>query len=709
MAMVEITIDGKRILAEEGTPLLDAALDNGIYIPNLCHHPDLQPIGACKLCLVEVEGVDDVVTSCTVPVEAGMAVRTNTQRVLGLRRLSMELMLADHPADCSSCMRYGSCPMQSLIQYVGAGDRLRKFTNNTPENFSHPLFIRDMHRCIKCGRCVRVCREVRGVKAIDYYRNENQEILVGSPTDQGLLDKCRDCCACVEVCPTGALRDKPETFALKGETRAETLVPCRLACPAHTDVVRYLRFIREGRYGDAVATIREKAPFPAILGHVCTHPCEEACRRGFVNEAVSIRNLKRYAAEHDNGAWKAKSVRKPATGKRVAVVGAGPAGMTAAYYLAKQGHSVTVFEELPEAGGMTRYGIPEYRLPRDVIAGEVAVIREAGVEFVTGTRVTDARKLLADGYQAVCLAIGAHGGVKLPLEGGDLPGVLLNIEFLRAARMDKPQPVGKRVVVLGGGNVAFDCARMARRLGAEEVHVACLEARDAMTASDEEIRQGCEEGIVLHPASSFARILGDSRVEGIVLEDVESFQFDENHRAVIQIRENSAHTIPADTVIFAVGQRPVGSDGFGLALGRGGCFAVKEGGSACSEDGIFACGDCVTGTDSVIRAIAGGRTAAEEIDRYLGGSGDISERLAPEEEGNPFLGECQAFGELPRVQNEVLPAGERVRSCSMAEAAFDEGCALAESGRCLQCDLRAQLRPMRLWGEFSQSGGGDGQ
>ena len=159
MRKFELTIDGQRVEAQEGVNLLDTAQDAGIYIPNLCHHPDLKPLGACNLCLVEIEGRDGIVPSCTIPAEAGMVVHTNTEAVKRMRRLSMELMLADHPNDCSSCKRYGNCPMQSLIQYVGAGDRLRKFTNNTPENLSHPLFIRDPHRCIKCGRCVRVCRE----------------------------------------------------------------------------------------------------------------------------------------------------------------------------------------------------------------------------------------------------------------------------------------------------------------------------------------------------------------------------------------------------------------------------------------------------------------------------------------------------------------------------------------------------------------------
>ena len=700
MSIVELTIDGKLVKAEEGTSLLDAALDAGIYIPNLCHHPDLNPIGACKQCLVEVEGVEGVVTSCTETVKAGMVVHTNTDRVRGLRRLSMELLLADHPKDCSGCPRYGTCPMQSMIQYVGAGDRLRKFANNSIENLSHPLFVRDMNRCIRCGRCVRACREVRGVKAIDYYRNENQEIFVGAAVDKDLLDKCRYCCACVEVCPTGALRDKPETFRKEGATRAETLVPCRLACPAHTDVPRYLRYIREGRPNDALAVVREKVPFPAILGHICTHPCEKACRRDCVNEAISICGLKRFAWANDDGAWKDKRVFKPKTGKKVAIVGGGPAGMTAAYYLAKCGHEATVYEELPVAGGMPRFGIPEYRLPRDVIASEVKLIEEAGVKFVTGTKITDANKLLAEGYDAVVLAIGAHGGSKLPVEGNDLEGVMVNIDFLRAARMDKPMSVGKSVVVLGGGNVAMDCARTARRLGAEQVHIACLEARQAMTASDDEIQQALEEGIELHPASSFIKIEGTGHVEGMRLAVVESFTFDENRRAIIKLKENSEFVIPADNIIFAVGQRPVDSEGFGLEMVKRSYFATKDGRSATSQAGIFAAGDCVTGTDSVIRAIAGGRTAAEDVDRYLGGDGVIDEVLVEADEANPYLGETLGFADLKRVHGAELAPEKRIDNFDEVDACYTEEEARAESARCLQCNLRTQIRPTRLWGEF---------
>ena len=704
--MIGLKIDGKLVEAEEGVSILEASLEAGIYIPNLCHHPDLQPMGACRLCLVEIEGQEGVHASCEVQAKEGMVVFTETERVKKLRRLSMELMLADHPADCSTCLLYGNCPMQSLIQYIGPSERLRRLPNNAPEDLNHPLFIRDQNRCIKCGSCVRACRELRGINAIDYFRDDKLDFQVGFIDKADIIEKCRSCCACVEVCPTGALRDRPETFLQEEATRKEKLVPCRLACPAHTDVVRYVRYIREGRHADALAVIREKAPFPATLGYVCPHPCEDACRRLFVNEPIAIRKLKRFAAEHDDGAWKERSLFKTDSGKKVAVIGAGPAGLTAAYYLKKQGHAVTVYEELPQAGGMPRFGIPEYRLPREIIDEEVRLIEEIGVEIITGRKISDADALLRNGFDAVLLAIGAHDGVRLPLEGSNLDGVLINIDFLRAARLDNPMTVGKRVVVLGGGNVAFDCARLARRLGADEVHIVCLEAQACMTASDEEIKEALDEGVILHPASNFVGIEGSTAVEGITLEDVESFVFEEG-RAVVHAKPGSRRTIAADNIIFSVGQHPRDSADFGLEMVKGRYFAVKDEGAACSKAGLFAAGDAVTGTDSVISAIAGGRIAAQEIDRYLGGDGDIDESLVPAEEPCAFIGEFEGFGRLARQESLLEDPLKRVCGMEVVEATFSEDSACAEADRCLQCDLRAQLKPIQLWGEFSkkQSGG----
>ena len=289
---------------------------------------------------------------------------------------------------------------------------------------------------------------------------------------------CRFCGACVEVCPTAAIMDKPEL--VQGKKRRDALLPCRANCPAEIDTMRYVRYVGEGKFAEAAAVIREKVPLPLILGYVCMHPCEDVCRRKQVNNSpISLRELKRFAIEHDTlQIWKQKARHESSTGKRVAVVGSGPAGLTAAYYLAKLGHEVVIFEELPEPGGMLRYGIPEYRLPRAVIAREIEEICEAGVEIRTGTKIESLRALIDDeDFDAVVVAAGAHKGGKLPIPGKDLPGVYDAISFLRSVNLETPYKIGKRLAVIGGGNVAFDCARVARRLGVEEIHVACLEAQ----------------------------------------------------------------------------------------------------------------------------------------------------------------------------------------------------------------------------------------
>ena len=330
------------------------------------------------------------------------------------------------------------------------------------------------------------------------------------------------------------------------------------------------------------------------------------------------------------------------------------------------------------------------------------MIREAGVVIECDTKVEKPAELLKE-YDAVLMAIGSHAGVRLPMEGNDLDGVLLNIEFLQNASMGKETGLGKKIVVLGGGNVAFDCARTAKRLGAEEIHLACLEAREAMTADDEEIEQAKEEGIFVHPAQTFERITGEGSVTGVDFMDVKSFTFDENRRAIIEKVEGSEHHIDADTVIFAVGQRPAISEEDGLELGRGNSIVVKEKSLETPQQGIFAAGDVVYGTKSVIMAIASGRDAASEIDRYLGGDGDISEVLAPVETPDPWIGKKEGFGYEKRIGTEVVPAAERQNNFDLVDHGICAEHICEEAGRCLQCDLRVQLHTPRLWTEYSDN------
>ncbi len=699
MKKISLTIDSKIIEADEGMTILEAALAADMYIPHLCHHPDLRDVGECKMCVVEIEKKDGVFTSCTTPVEDGMVIQTRTNRLKQIRNLSMELILASHPSECTECPKYLKCELQNLIQYLGVSDaRLRKLQKNYSIVTENPLFVRDMKRCILCGRCVRACQELRGCNVLQYKR-DNEKTYIGSEHG-GLLadDNCRLCTACVAVCPTGALMDKTEVLS-KFPILEENLLPCKASCPAGTDVPKYVRLIKEGKYAGALAVIRQKAPFPLTLGYVCTAFCEGNCRRNYVNGAVSIRELKKVAALHDNGLWKKNSKMAPSTGKRVAVIGAGPAGLTAAYYLAKQGHEVTVYEKLPIPGGMLSVGIPEYRLPRSVIEAEIEEIQNAGVKILTNTTVDSINTLLQQGYSAVLVAIGTHKGARLPIEGKDLDFVMVNTDFLRDVSQHKKVAVGESVLVLGGGNVAFDCARTAKRLGAKKVMLACLEDRNNMTASDDEIEEGIEEEIEIYNSKSFLRILSMNGKHGVVCSDVESFSFDESKRLVVKTVPGSESTIFAETVIFAAGQSVDVPEGFDLQTGRGGTFVVNS--YMTSKEGVFAAGDDITGTTSVVQAIAGGRGAASAMDKYLGGTGNIDEVLVDVNEPDQFIGEAERFAYDARVKADCIAAEQRMKSFDEYRLPFDECKAHCEAERCMQCDLRLDMKKVKFWGDYS--------
>ncbi len=695
-----IYINDKPIQAREGQSVLDAALEAGVYIPHLCSHPDLEAKGGCRLCAVEIDGA--VVPACKTEATEGLRVSLNSDGAEHVRRTAMELILATHPADCTGCPKYGKCELQSLYQYMGvSAERWRKKSRPVPNDDSNPLIQHLFTRCIRCGRCIRACHDLRGVGVLDYIQSD-VGIRAGIPGGKTLAEAgCRFCGACIEVCPTGSIMDQVKLMR-EDRSYADNLVPCRNACPAQIDIPRYIRYIKEGDFDKAAAVIRERVPFPEVLGSVCTHACEDVCKRGELGSPMSICRLKRAAGHEDSGAWKARARRDPPTGKRVAVVGSGPAGLTAAYYLCRKGHEVTVFEKLPKAGGQCRYGIPSYRLSDELLDREIAVVTEAGADIRTNTAAPAPQALLDEGYQAVLVSTGTHQGTKLPLEGNDLPEVFVNADFLRAVRMGEPMPVGERVMVLGGGSVAYDCARTALRLGAKEVHMACLENEQQMTASREEIEEGAAEGVILHAAHSFLRITGTDHVEGVELQQVERFYFDENHRAVVELVEGSQQVIPVDTVIFAVGQRPEGTADMGLELTHGPYIRTDDA-LRTSMDGVFAAGDVVTGTRTVIEAIAGGRRAAEEIDRYLGGDGDIHETLLDEEPASPYLGKREDFASLPRIEAQQTGPSTRILGFEPVEAALTCEQAQCEASRCLQCNLRLQLTRPKLWNEY---GGG---
>lgn len=697
--LITITIDDKVIQVEENTSVLEAALSNGIYIPHLCHHPDLPELGSCRLCIVEIEGEEGVHTSCSLKAKDGMVIHTRNQQIDHLRTLAMELLLAAHPEHCTSCPKYGRCEMQLLIQYMDATgarmhSRVKKITNN-----DNPLIQHDMLRCVLCGRCVRACKDLRGVGVLDYNKH-NMEVYVGTLHNKLLSDSdCRFCGACAEVCPTGAIRDVVNYTVTE---KKEVLLPCVANCPAHTDIPSYLRYAKDGEYAKANAIIHEKLLFPECLGRVCMHKCELNCRHKELNDAVSIREVKRVCAENDKEfLWKKNGKQLSETGKHVAVVGGGPAGITAAVYLRKQGHDVTLFEANAKLGGQMQYGIPAYRLPRKIVDKECSYANEIGIHVKTNTRIFDYKDLAAE-FDAVISAVGTHNGNRLPLKGNDLEGVLICSSFLKAASMKENTGMGEKVFVLGGGNVAFDCARSALRLGAKNVYLACLESKEHMLADEEEIKEALEEGVIVMPGRSFEYIQGEHKVSGMCISKIKNFTFDENRRAILEKEEGSEEVYDVDTIIFAVGQKPELDETYGLVLGKGNTILTYDQSSKTSLEKVFACGDAVTGTKSVVEAIVSARKTASEVDIYLGGDGNIDEQLLNDKNINPCLGKIEGFSKLERLYPELVSENERKTNFEeISKGLCSKGC--DEASRCLQCDLRFKIKSPRSWTHYQNS------
>jgi NADPH-dependent glutamate synthase beta subunit-like oxidoreductase len=472
--------------------------------------------------------------------------------------------------------------------------------------------------------------------------------------------------------------------------RKDFIVPrCTDACPAGVDVPRYIRAVRDGKYDEAVAVLRERLPLPTVCADACFAPCEEVCAYKQFGDPIAIRAIKRAAVDKGKDTWKKRKKVAKRTGKKVAIVGAGPAGLTAAYYLATKGHEVTLFDSFPKPGGMLRYGIPNYRLPEKRLDRDIKAILEWGVTFQGKTTVGKDIPLnqLKKDYDAIFLAGGANASARISLKGAEKKGVFWGWDFLRDVKLGKALKMRGEVVVVGGGNVAIDVALTAKRLGAKNVHLFCLEKRVEMLAHEWEIALAEEEGVSINNSWAPKKVMGEASVTGLNLMKCISV-FDSERKFNPTYDEKATRKIEARTVILAVGQTAeLGylkeHKGIKVQSGR---IEADEKDLSTGEKGVFAGGDVVTGPASIIQAIAQGRKAAGAVDRYLGGDGNIDEILArPEKEVR--LAEFAGNGK-PRSVMPLLKMKERSTGFGQVERGFTDEQIAAETNRCLNCDAR---------------------
>ncbi|MFH1294197.1 MAG: FAD-dependent oxidoreductase [Pseudomonadota bacterium] len=550
--------------------------------------------------------------------------------------------------------------------------------------------------CEQCGSCSSAC-PITGVDGFNIRRiiRHIELDLVNEIADTPFPWACTTCGRCESVCPNGiTILDIIRPLrSMSPEEFVPDCPPCTRACPAGIDIPGYIRLIAEGKPDEACALIMEKVPFPGILGRVCMHPCEDACRRTEVfNQPISICALKRYAVDKAGNVFERASKIKESTGHKVAVIGAGPAGLTAAFYLRKKGHGVTVFEALPEPGGMMRFGIPDYRLPKDILRAEIKEIEDIGVEIRTNTKAHSIQRLFEEGFNAVFLAIGAHQGLRIGVDGEDSPGVIEGVTFLRDVSLGKKVEVGSRVAVIGGGNAAIDSARTALRLGAKEVTVIYRRTQAEMPASPEEIGGATAEGVEINYLSAPSRIVSQDGKVDLECIRMKLGAVDASGRRRPEPIKDTEFTMGFDTIITAIGQRPEIPSQFDLAIGREDVVQADPNTLATSREGVFAGGDLISGPASVIEAIAAGRKAAGSIDKFLGGDGDIEESIAVRPDTEAYNGKRESgFADLKRVETPAIPLSERHDGFTEVDLCFDDDHAISEAKRCLQCDLELNL------------------
>ena len=584
--------------------------------------------------------------------------------------------------DCAACI------MTPKMVSVGQHENIKLFTNSVVEsvegfigNFKVKIrkkarFV-DEDKCTGCGECAKVC-PVSVPNEFEYGMNERKAIY--RPFPQAV----------------------PNVFTISklGES------PCRNACPAGLNAHGYVKLISEGKFEEAFRLIMERVVLPASLGRACPAFCERECTRGEAGGPVHIRMLKRFAADwyYENKGTQPPFEVGEKKDKKVAVVGAGPAGLSCAFYLAKEGYQVTVFEREAEPGGMVMYAIPEYRVPKDVLAKDIEVIKNMGVEIKT--RVCVGKDLTIDdifkqGYDAVFLGIGAWRDRRLNVPGEDLEGIFTSIDFLKRVNTGEKPNLGKKVAVIGGGNSAIDAARVAKRLGAD-VTIYYRRTRKEMPAFPEEVEAALEEGIKIEFLTTPVSFKGNGRVSKMELIRMELGEPDESGRRRPIPIEGSNYEVDVDSVILAIGQVPDSEvfAKFGIDLNRNGTVRIDPETLMTSREGVFAGGDAVTGPSTIVEAIGWGRRAAYYIDKYLEGANlkEIkpydADRLPVVDKSRVF--KRQKFEVVKRSKIKELPVEERIKSFAEVEQPFTEEEAVREGSRCMDCAICCECKQCEL-------------